>query len=53
MFGEIRQTLYSITTESCLEKVGAWTTIFVGTDDTKILVLFSEAAFIFKLPFAA
>ena len=40
MFSEIRQTLYGIPTGSCLENFEAETTIFVGTDDTKILVSF-------------
>jgi hypothetical protein len=53
MFREIRQNFYGIATGSCLEKVGAWTTKFVGTDDTTMFVLSSEAAFISKLPFTA
>jgi len=40
LLSEIRQTVYGIPTGSCLENFEAETTIFVGTDDTKILVSF-------------
>jgi len=40
LLSEVRQTVYGIPTGSCLDKVRAYVTIFVGTDSTKILVSF-------------